>query len=189
MKNIKICISSLNPTKINAVKIAFSKYYKNFKVYKIKADSKVPDQPIGMDLILKGAKNRASDALNYLLNEKQIKKNIFGVGIEAGLVKVPYTKTNYMDFQFCVIIDENRNITLGSGIAFEYPQSIIDEIFSNQEIEIGEIIGRLANNMNLKYESGAIGFLSKNTINRTEILTQAVICALLPRINEDLYSL
>lgn len=189
MKNIKICISSLNPTKINAVKIAFSKYYKNFKVYKIKADSKVPDQPIGMDLILKGAKHRAKSALLYLMNEQDIYENIFGVGIEAGLVKVPYAQTNYMDFQFCIIMDENKRINLGSGIAFEYPRSVIDEIFSNQETEIGEIMEKLANNMNLKNESGAISFLSKKTITRTEILTQAVICALLPRINKKLYGL
>jgi len=186
MVSFKICVGSLNPTKVNAVKIAFEKYYTDFEIFKIKADSRVPNQPIGMESILKGAKNRAEHALSYLINEK-LKTNIFGIGIEAGLIKVPYAKTNYMDFQFCVIMDENRNITVGSGIAFEYPQSVINEILSNQEIEIGTVIGKLANNMNLKNEAGAISFLSKNIIARTEILTQAVICALLPRINKELY--
>lgn len=189
MPNFKICVGSLNPTKVNAVKIAFNKFFKDFDIFKIKADSNVPNQPIGMDSILKGAKNRAEDALNYLINEIQIKTNIFGVGIEAGLVKIPYAKTNYMDFQFCVIIDEKKNITIGSGIAFEYPQSVINEVLSNQETEIGNVIGKLANNMNLKSESGAISFLSKNQITRPEILTQAVVCALLPRVNRELYEL
>ncbi len=189
MVSFKICVGSLNPTKVNAVKIAFEKYFTDFEILKIRPESSVPNQPIGMESILKGAKNRAEHALNYLLNEKQIKTNIYGIGIEAGLVKVPYTKTNYMDFQFCVILDENRNITLGSGIAFEYPQSVINEILSNQETEIGTVIGKLANNMNLKNEAGAISFLSKNIIARIEILTQAVICALLPRINQELYEL
>lgn len=187
MVSFKVCVGSLNPTKLNAVKIAFEKYFTDFEIFKIKADSRVPNQPIGMESILKGAKNRAEYAISYLLNEKQIKTNIFGIGIEAGLVKVPYIKTNYMDFQFCMIMDENRNITLGSGIAFEYPQSVINEILSNQNIEIGTVIGKLANNMNLKNEAGAISFLSKNVIVRTEILTQAVICALLPRINKELF--
>ena len=59
MDSIKICVGSLNPTKINAVKIGFNTYYKNFKLYKIKVDSKVPKQPIGLKIILKGAENRA----------------------------------------------------------------------------------------------------------------------------------
>lgn len=186
MNEIKICVGSLNPTKISAVKAAFRKYYKNCAIYRIKADSKVPDQPIGMNLIVSGAINRAKSALNYLINEINANKNIFGVGLEAGLVKVLYSNTGYMDFQFCSIIDENKNITLGSGIAFEYPQKIIDKILSEDK-EIGEIMGKIAKNANLKNEAGAISFLSKNVINRTEILTQATICALLPRINEGLY--
>lgn len=182
-----ICVGSLNPTKINAVEIAFGKYLNNFQIFKIKADSKVPNQPIGMDLIIKGAKNRAEAALNHLIKVNNLEQNIFGIGIEAGLVQVPFTNTKYMDFQFCVIMDENERITIGSGIAFEYPHSVIDEVLSNKDTEIGDIIGRLANNMNLKNEAGAISFLSKNIITRTEILTQAIICALLPRINKDLY--
>jgi inosine/xanthosine triphosphatase len=189
MDPTKICVGSLNPTKINAVKIGFNTYYKNFKLYKIKVDSKVPKQPIGLEIILKGAENRAENALNYLINKGISEHNIFGVGIEAGLVKIPVARSKYMDFQFCVIIDENRDISLGSGIAFEYPQVVIDEIISNKEIEIGDIMGRLANNVNLKNESGAISFLSKNIITRTEILSQAVICALVPRINQELYEL
>ena len=182
-----ICVGSLNPTKINAVKIAFGKYLNNFQIFKIKADSKIPNQPIGIDLIIKGAKNRAETALNHLFKVKKLEQNIFGVGIEAGLVQVPFTNTNYMDFQFCAIMDENERMTLDSGIAFEYPQSVIDEILSNKNTEIGDILGKLANNLNLKNEAGAISFLSKKIITRTEILTQAVICALLPRINKELY--
>lgn len=187
MKKIIICVGSFNPTKVSAVKNAFSQYFKDFDIINIKAKSNIPKQPIGMELILKGAKNRANQALNYLINEKHINSDILGIGIEAGLVNVTLAKTNYMDFQFCVILDEKKNLTLGSGIAFEYPQSVINEIFSNKQSEVGTIVGKLANNMNLKNESGAIGYLSKEIIKRTDILTQAVICALLPRINRELY--
>ena len=184
MKEINSCVGSLNPTKINATKAAFSNYFENFRVYSIKVDSKVPDQPIGLQTIVDGAKNRAKSALYHLKNKGFDK--IFGVGIEAGLAKIPLTNTGYMDFQFCVIMDEKERITIGSGIGFEYPPLVIKEVMKGKS-EIGEIIGRLANNKNLKNEAGAISFLSKKCINRTEILTQAVICALLPRINKDLY--
>ena len=182
-----ICVGSLNPVKINSVRNAFNKYFTNFQMYKIKADSHVPNQPIGMDSIIKGAINRAKVSINYLIKNQIALKDVFGIGIETGLADVPYAKTKYMDFQFCVIMDENDNISMGSGIAFEYPPLIINEVLTKKDTEIGKIIGRLANNMNLKNEGGAISFLSKNVITREEILTQAVICALLPRINKELY--
>jgi len=187
MRNIKICVGSLNPTKIYAVETGFGKYFKKIEVFKIKANSKVSNQPIGIEKILKGAINRAKTALDYLLNEINEKSDIFGIGIEAGLVPVPLTKTGYMDFQFCAIIDEKCKISLGSGIAFEYPHFVINKILKNNDLEIGQIIGELAGNLNLKNELGAISFLSKNRIKRSEILTQAVICALLPWINKKLY--
>lgn len=185
---INICVGSLNPTKINAVKLGFSKYYNYFEVYHIKADSKVPNQPIGLKSIIQGAINRAQYSLDFIIFEKKTSINIFGVGIEAGLVEIPYTRTGFMDFQFCAIINETKKISLGSGIAFEYPKFIVDQIFPNQGKEIGEIMGKLANNINLKNETGAISFLSKNVLTRTEILSKAVICALLPFINQELYN-
>ncbi len=187
MKKLKICVGSLNPTKVNAVKIAFNKYFNNIEIYKIKADSKVSDQPIGMKRTIQGAINRAESSLNHLINKKRIREYIFGVGIEAGLAKIPFTKTGYMDFQFCAIVDEKKEVSLGTGIGFEYPQTIIEQVIDKNGAEIGEIIGKLAGNINLKNETGAISFLSKNAITRTEILTQAVICALLPLINRELY--
>jgi inosine/xanthosine triphosphatase len=183
-----ICVGSLNPTKVNAVNQAFSRYFKNYKVFNIKAESKVVKQPIGLKTIIDGAINRARYSLNFLINTRRIKSSIYGVGIEAGLAEVPKTKTGFMDFQFCAIIDENDQISLGSGIGFEYPKFVINQILNNKDTEIGDIIGALAKNENLKNELGAISFLSKNVINRTEILTQAVICALLPFINKAVYN-
>lgn len=174
---------------MNAVRSAFSKYYNNFRVYSIKANSKISNQPIGLKTILTGAINRAKYSLNFIIDEKKIKTNIFGVGIEAGLVEIPYSRTGYMDFQFCALINEARQISLGAGIAFEYPKFIVNQILQDPEKEIGDIIGKLANNENLKNETGAISFLSKNTLTRKEILSKAVISALLPFINADLYNI
>lgn len=63
---------------------------------------------------------------------------------------------------------------------------MIDNVLSNKK-EIGHIMGDIANNENLKHENGAIGYLSKNTIKTIDILKDAEICALLPRINRNLY--
>ena len=187
LDNIKVCIGSQNPTKINAVELAFKKVFKNFKLFNISANSEVSNQPIGFDEIIQGAVNRATQALKFLKNKKINESLLLGIGLESGLVEIPQANSKYMDFQYCAIIDENKYITLGSGNAFEHPKSVIDEVLTKENAEVGFIIGRLANNMDLKNTGGAISFLSKNIISRTDILANAVICALLPRINEELY--
>ncbi|TFF96727.1 MAG: inosine/xanthosine triphosphatase [Promethearchaeota archaeon] len=184
-----VCIGSKNPVKIKAVENAFKHYYEKVYFFNIKANSKVSDQPIGLDVILKGAYNRALAALRYLETQEKIEINdnkVFGVGIEAGLVRVPMARTSFMDFQFCIIMDEKREITIGSGIGFEYPEQVIKTLVS-KKTEIGTIMGNISGNENLKKEGGAISFLSKNVIKRENILEEAVICALLPRINKLFY--
>ena len=183
---MNLAVGSSNPVKKNAVRLAYLKYYENFELYNINVDSEVPDQPIGFDQILKGAYNRAKKALIYLIENRKLTSPNFGIGIEAGLCEIPMVKTNFMDFQFCIIMDEKKEITIGSGIAFEYPKSVIEKVFS-EDLEIGKIMGELANNKNLKREEGAIGYLSRNNLKRIDILKEAVICALLPRINSELY--
>ncbi|TFF95423.1 MAG: inosine/xanthosine triphosphatase [Promethearchaeota archaeon] len=190
MTLLKICVGSLNPTKITATQRAYGQFYQNFEVVKHKVNSGVPDQPIGLEVILEGAKTRAKNALQtFLENSTKTEgpEEYYGVGIEAGLVKVPHVSSNYMDFQFCAIIDEQDHYTFGSGIGFEYPKGVIEKVFKEKK-EIGEIMGNLSNNKHLKTEEGAIGFLSQNAIKRTDILMHAVICALLPRINTSLYN-
>ncbi len=187
MKDFFVCVGSLNPTKFQAVKNAFEKYFEKFQIFSMKAESKVPNQPIGLTQIIEGAINRAKSALAYLITEKERKTNIFGVGIEAGLIEVPQAKTQFIDLQFCVIVNEKNETSLGSGVGFEYPKTVIDQVLSDRTQEVGEIIGKLEDNLNLKNETGAISYLSKGVINRTEILTQAVICALIPIVNKELY--
>jgi inosine/xanthosine triphosphatase len=188
MDKAYVCVGSLNPTKIKATKLAFLQFFEDIILFHIDADSKVSDQPIGRNNIIKGAKNRATQSLNYLIKEKGISNKIYGVGIEAGLVEIPETRSGYMDFQFCAMINEYEEISIGSGIGFEYPSFVIEEILNDRSLEIGDIMANLANKENLKYKKGAIGFLSRNRIKRTDILREAVICALLPIINMKLYS-
>ena len=69
---ISVCVGSLNPTKKNAVKEAFNSYFKHFKLYNIKADSKVSKQPFGFKNILDGAINRAKCSLKFLKIEKEL---------------------------------------------------------------------------------------------------------------------
>jgi len=110
-----------------------------------------------------------------------------GIGLESGLVETLQTNSKFMGLPYYAIKDEDDDITLGTENAFEHPKFVIDEILSQENTEVGLIIGCIATDLNLKNTGETISFLSKNIINRTDILSVAVNCALLPWINKELY--
>ncbi len=178
-----IAIGSKNPAKIKGIKRAFRKIYgrDNLKFKALKVNTTVPPQPIGLKLTLKGAIERAVYALN-----KASKADI-GVGVEAGLIEVPYTITGFMDLEVCAIVDRDDRVTLGFSSAFEFPLLVIKSILERRVKEVEEIMERISGIKDIGDRMGAIGFLTRGVIDRCELTRQCVIMALVPRINPELY--
>jgi inosine/xanthosine triphosphatase len=86
-------------------------------------DSGVAAQPIGLEMIVSGAKNRAFSAYNS-------GKYDLAFGIESGIFSVPYTKSGYMDTSCCVIYD-GGNYHIGFSSCFEYPKKMIESIMND----------------------------------------------------------
>ena len=68
--------------------------------------SKVSCNPLTLDELTTGAKNRAKEA--YLLCKEQHGACDYGVGIEGGLFPVDGTETGYLDTSICAIYDGER---------------------------------------------------------------------------------
>lgn len=174
-----VAVGSSNPVKVRATKKAFSKFYK-VKVIMVPVPSGVPPQPVGMDITISGALSRARNAL-AAAREAEL-----GVGIEAGLVAVPATISGYMDQQFAAIVDRHGTVTLGGGPSFEYPSAITSRVL-REGIEVGTAMDQLTGVDELGQKQGAIGYFSKGHLDRTSLTEQAVLMALLPRVNKELY--
>ncbi len=170
---MKVAIATRNPVKVKAVENAFKKFFKEFKIITVEYEYK--RQPIGIKETILGAIKRACYAYNF---------GDIGIGIEAGLVEIPYTKTGYFDIQFCAILDK-EGLTLGCGIGFEYPKVVVDEVLKGKEV--GEVMERISGIKNIGKSIGAIGYLTRGVIDRVKITEEAVISALIPRINKELY--
>ena len=178
---LKIAVGTRNPVKVEAVKRAFSKFFTSSELQITRVDVKpqVPVQPIGLEETIRGAISRAREALEKTNAD-------YGVGIEAGLIKLPYTLTGYVDQQFAAITDPSGTITIGGGPCFEYPPIVVKRVLT-EGVEVNDVMSEIARTPDLGKKQGAIGFLSKGAMNRTELTEIAVLMALLPRINRGLY--
>lgn len=141
-----------------------------------RVDSGVPDQPIGLEVTIQGAINRAINAFS--------KEFDLSVGIESGLLEVPHSITGYLDVQWCAIYDGEK-ITLGVSAGFEYPPLVIEEVLKGKEV--GDVMDQITGVDNLGEKKGAVNHLSRGLLDRTGNTEQCVLMAMIPRLNEEVY--
>ncbi|CAJ36416.1 inosine/xanthosine triphosphatase [Methanocella arvoryzae] len=170
---MKVAVGTVNPVKVNAVKNVFGKLFDNVEVEGRKVGSGVPDQPFGSETI-KGAINRAKNA--YRTGDYD-----YGVGIEAGLTDV---EGYVLDIQFCAVFD-GLDCTTGCGSGFQYPPTVLAEVLTGREV--GDVMSELTGIENLGQKMGAIGYLSRGMLDRTQLTEQSVLMAMIPRLNPKLY--
>lgn len=167
---MKIFVASQNPVKINAVAMAASETYPDAEVIGISVDSGVAAQPMTDQETLTGSINRAKALKKELLSKKQISadEEVIFVGAEGGVYHPSFAK-NHQELWSTVwisVLDQAGQIYSASGARFRLPRVLADGILAGKEL--GEVMGALFNDPNLKQKSGAIGVLTKNFIDRTE---------------------
>lgn len=174
---MKIAVSSKNPVKINAVRLAFKKIFPEREIEILSAGIKsgVSDQPMSDKETLQGAINRSNEIYN-LLPEVD-----YAVGIEGG---IEFEKETTFAFAWVVIRSKNKT-SKSKTTTFELPLKISELI--KQGYELGVADDMVFKQNNSKQKNGAVGLLTNNAITRQELYSQAVILALIPHINQGLY--
>ncbi|BDZ71832.1 inosine/xanthosine triphosphatase [Methanobacterium petrolearium] len=169
-------VASKNPVKLKATQNILGKIYPKTDVKAKHVDSGVPDQPIGLDITIQGAINRAKNAFSDEFD--------LSVGIESGLLEVPHSLTGYLDLQWCAIYDGEKT-TLGVSAGFEYPPMVIKKVLEG--IEVGDVMDEVTGVNKLGQKKGAVSHLSKGLLDRTGNTEQCVLMAMIPRMNERVY--
>ncbi len=171
-----IAVGSTNEVKLKAVERCFRKFFGEVVVEGISV--KVPPQPIGFRETLRGALLRAKEALGG---------GDYGVGIEAGLIKMPHSISGYVDQHICAIADRGGQVTLGFSMAFEFPIRVVKRILGGEAEEAEEVMEEISGVERIGDRYGAIGYLTRRLVDRVNLCEQAVVSALIPRINSSLY--
>lgn len=172
-----VLVGSKNPVKISCTEDAFTRAFnKSFLVEGINASSGVPEQPFGDRETLLGAKNRA-------VNSREIFPEAnFWVGIEGG---VDEDEKGMFAFAWIFILDKMGKASQSKTGTFYIPPAVAKLV--SEGMELGKADDLVFDKENSKQQGGSVGILTHGVVDRTEYYRQAIILALIPFLNENLF--
>jgi len=172
-----IVIASANPVKSAAALKGFQSMFpgEEFQIIQATVELGIPVQPMTDGETLDGATRRAQDI------QKRFPDADYWVGIEGGVADGGLGMSAYA---WAVILSAAG---LGRGRSGEFflPDILADLV--RQGVELGEADDRVFSRNNSKQENGAIGLLTGDVIDRVALYVPAVIFALIPFRNPQLY--
>lgn len=185
----RVRVGSNNEPKVSAVRSALVAYAPEVQVEGVAVRSGVPVQPVGLDEIVRGARNRAVRA-------GESGGCDLGVGIEDGLVEISERvaggEMRYLNIG-CAAITDGERVSIGFSSAFAYPAECSGRAVGGRE-PIGELFDRLwaerrrgSSAPALPRALGNIGKLTLGVLPRAEYARHAVLCALVSFLHPDLY--
>ncbi len=173
----RVYIASANPVKIAATRRGFETIFPNeqFEVLSRKNEVFVVSQPMGDKETLEGAWKRANN-IRELAPDAD-----YWVGIEGGCTDQP---GGLSAFAWVVVLDAQR---CGRGRSGEFflPEKVAQLV--RRGMELGDADDQVFSRNNSKQNNGAIGLLTDNAIDREGLYVPAVIFALVPFKNPELY--
>ena len=169
-----VVIGSENRVKIEGTIEAYKLFGIDAEFRNVKVSSGVSKQPKRLEEVVRGAFNRAYNALKSISDASE------GVGIESGLMHVPIVN-KVIDITVAVIVDKLNRVSIGFSSGFEIPPNFVHELFS-KDIELEDLVIKLTGIEDIGEKGGFISYLSNGLIERRELVKQAVIMALIPRI-------
>lgn len=172
-----ILVGSKNPVKINCTEDAFTRAFnKSFLVEGINAASGVPEQPFGDEQTLLGAKNRA-------VNSREVFPEAnYWVGIEGGVAE---DEAGMYAFAWIYILNNQGESSQSRTGTFYIPHAVANLV--REGMELGLADDTIFNQQNSKQQGGSVGLLTHGIVNRSEYYRQAIILALIPFLNQNLF--
>lgn len=149
-----VAVGSINPTKVLAVRQAIQNYIARATVLAVAVESGVPEQPIGLAAIAKGATSRAEAAFAAAPDPT------LAFGIESGLfAPLPDRQSLY---DVCIVSAfDGRSHSLGLSCAFEIPPAARDAVLKDGlDLSQAAIKVKLTQNQNIGKSGGLIAILT-----------------------------
>ena len=175
---MKIIVASKNIVKIESVRLGFERMFpgESFEIEGISVPSGVSDQPMGDTETRTGARNRLEAARREKPNAD------LWVAIEGGCTDTP---DGLEAFAWVAAQGVSGTLCESKTGTFFLPPAVADLVRSG--VELGHADDQVFGRQNSKEQNGAVGILTANAIDRTEYYAHAVVLALIPMKNQELF--
>jgi len=173
---VVVALGTKNPAKIQGVRRAFSKYYKDVEIRPVDSTRVAKAQPRGLHEMAGGATARAKYALSVAGGD-------FGVGVEAGIFTIGPV---YFDNQVGAIADRSGTVSLGHSAGYMLPREAMEDLFREGK-ELERWAEKVSGINEVGDKGGLVNFLTKGTVTRADLTEQCIIMALAPRFHRDVY--
>lgn len=163
-----VAVGSLNPLKLKTAELAFTRFWPNIEWVFQGSDisSGVSDQPMSDDEALRGARNRASRAIDALNSD-------FGVGLEGGLQRIG---NDWFNSGWVVVKHRAGTEGIGTTLRMMVPDYLMTYIHMGHEL--GTACDLVFQKSNSKQTQGHFGVMTNGLITRTSAFSDAIVAAL-----------
>lgn len=174
-----IRVGSKNPVKVEAVQECFP----DWEVEAVACDSGVQKQPLCLDEIIEGSRNRAKWSPSG--------KPFWGIGIESGVMHADHTgdhaSEGWINTIACSIWDGER-FSLGLAGGFVVPFAIM-KIVMEEMVDLSEASRRagLTAEKRIGYKEGIVSILTDGKMARKPYIKQAIVMAMIQVDHPELY--
>ncbi len=179
MSTLKVAVGSRNEAKIRGVVEGYRFFGIDVEVRSF--DLSTIRQPRSLAETIGGALSRAMRALEIAADCDH------GVGVESGLTLLPLV-SKIVVVTAVVIVDRGGTTSVGLSPAFELPLKLANKLYS-EDVELERAIEEVCGVKDVGESVGLIGYLTQSLYTRRELVRQATIMALTPRLckRRDLY--
>ncbi len=177
-----VAIGSRNPAKVQGTKKAFKHLLRNLEFRELDLTTRVKLQPMSLDETVRGARQRAE----FAIEEEGAD---FGVGVEAGIIKLAEESDGqvfFLNVQIAAVVDSAHHLSFGSSSGFPIPMKLVS-MMKDENVELDKYAHELTGAKRIREEHGVVYHLSKRRLSRAEMTEQCVSMALIPWLNRKPY--
>ncbi len=175
---MKIAIGTLNRAKTAAVRRVALRIWKDAEFVNVGVLSGVKPQPMSDEEGIRGATNRAKNAMNA------VKGAAYGIGLEGAVQENAY---GMFLGGWVAVMDRRGNVGIGSSGRVMLPGHISKGLKKGGEL--GPIMQGIMKDGNdeIRHTIGTVGVLTAGLTSRTEGFEEAMKLALAPFISKGIY--
>jgi len=189
---MKIAVASLRTPKLEAVQTAFNKARSrlsaaddSLECIARKTESGVSNMPMSIQELMRGARLRVVNLKQELSQDAS--EIDFYVGLEGGFFLVSAGEAPQACFLQSWVYVSNGSLGFygGSG-AVPVPEQVAQKVIREGR-ELGDVIDSFAGQQNVRSKQGAFGVFTQGTVSRKTAFETALLHALAPFCNRQLY--